>query len=181
MNNSNLYMVRIKTVREKKIQYCGECITSSEKACDIVRPIIGDSDKEVVITMCLDAKLRPLTIERTAIGTTDQCMVLPKEILKTAILSNARGIMIFHNHPSGNIEPSRQDRLMTKGMYGLFDRLAEQENLYSDCTRSEFAIIRRYHCQAVIGILREWSIRDTENLDGIVHTVYRLLRGDIRP
>ena len=70
---------------------------------------------------------------------------------------------------------------MTKGMYGLFDRLAEQENLYSDCTRSEFAIIRRYHCQAVIGILREWSIRDTENLDGIVHTVYRLLRGDIRP
>ena len=73
------------------------------------------------------------------------------------------------------------DRLMTNGMYGLFDRLAEQEDLYSDCTRSEFAIIRRYHCQAVIGILREWSTRDTENLDGIVHTVYRLLRGDIRP
>ena len=119
METKNLYMVRIKTVREKKVPYCGESLTSAEKACDIVRPIIGDSDKEVVITMCLDAKLRPLTIERTAIGTTDQCMVLPKEILKTAILSDARGIMIFHNHPSGNIEPSRQDRLMTKGLYLL--------------------------------------------------------------
>ena len=73
------------------------------------------------------------------------------------------------------------ERLMAKGMYGLFDRLSEQSGLYGDCTRSEFAIIRRYHCQAVIGILREWSARDTENLDGIVHTVYRLLRGDIRP
>ena len=113
VETKNLYMVRIKTVREKKIQYCGECVTSSEKACDIVRPIIGDSDKEVVITMCLDAKLKPLTIERTAIGTTDQCMVLPKEILKTAILSNARGIMIFHNHPSGNIEPSQDDKDVT--------------------------------------------------------------------
>ena len=121
METKNLYMVRIKTVREKKIQYCGECITSSEKACDIVRPIIGDSDKEVVVTMCLDAKLRPVTIERTAIGTTDQCMVLPKEILKTAILSNARGIMVFHNHPSGNIEPSHQDRFMTRGLNLLCD------------------------------------------------------------
>ena len=55
METKNLYMVRIKTVREKKVPYCGESLTSAEKACDIVRPIIGDSDKEVVVTMCLDA------------------------------------------------------------------------------------------------------------------------------
>ena len=119
METKNLYMVRIKTVREKKVPYCGESLTSAEKACDIVRPIIGDSDKEVVITMCLDGKLRPVTIERTAIGTLDQCMVLPKEILKTAILSNAKGIMVFHNHPSGVIEPSSQDRDMTELLYAI--------------------------------------------------------------
>ena len=73
------------------------------------------------------------------------------------------------------------DRLLTDGMYDLFDRLAELEGLYRDCTRSEFAVIRRYHCQAVIGILREWSDRDTEHIDDIVHTVYRILLGDIRP
>lgn len=119
METKNLYMVRIKTVREKKIAYCGDSITSAEKACDIVKPIIGDSDKEVVITMCLDAKLKPLTIERTAIGTVDQCMVLPKEIFKTAILSNAYGIMIFHNHPSGEVRPSSQDMEMTKLLYAV--------------------------------------------------------------
>ena len=114
METKNLYMVRIKTVREKKVPYCGESLTSAEKACDIVRPIIGDSDKEVVITMCLDGKLRPVTIERTAIGTLDQCMVLPKEILKTAILSNAKGIMVFHNHPSG-IKPSKNGKSTVLG------------------------------------------------------------------
>ena len=119
METKNLYMVRIKTVREKKVPYCGESLTSAEKACDIVRPIIGDSDKEVVVTMCLDAKLKPVTIERTAIGTTDQCMVLPKEILKTAMLSNAYGIMVFHNHPSGEVRPSSQDMEMTKLLYAV--------------------------------------------------------------
>ena len=69
--------------------------------------------------MCLDAKLRPLTIERTAIGTVDQCMVLPKEIFKTAILSNAYGIMVFHNHPSGEVRPSSQDMEMTKLLYAV--------------------------------------------------------------
>ena len=38
------------------------------------------------------------------------------QIYKTAIISNAAGIICFHNHPSGSIEPSREDRLLTEKM-----------------------------------------------------------------
>ena len=41
----------------------------------------------------------------------------PREVLKTAILSNAASIMAFHNHPSGETTPSQQDIQLTKRLY----------------------------------------------------------------
>ncbi len=55
-------------------------------------------------------------------GTLNSVLVHPREVFKSAILSNASSIILAHNHPSGDPEPSRHDIEVTK-------RLAEAGNL----------------------------------------------------
>ena len=59
--------------------------------------------------MCLNTKNQVLNITTAHIGTLNNCSIHPREIFKSAILSNAASIIIFHNHPSGNTSPSKQD------------------------------------------------------------------------
>ena len=49
-----------------------------------------------------------------SIGTLYSSLVHPREVFKTAILSNAASIILFHNHPSGDPEPSTEDTTITK-------------------------------------------------------------------
>ena len=80
MDNKSLYMVRIKTVKEKKLPYGAEKLDDAEKAYAMVRPVLEDSDKEMILTVCVDSKLRPVSLEKTAVGTSDRCPAYPKEI-----------------------------------------------------------------------------------------------------
>lgn len=57
----------------------------------------------------------------------------------------------------------------------FFTLAADMNHFYLNCTRGEAKIILRYHSLAVQGLLQSWTAEDTENLDQIVHTVYRLV------
>ena len=63
----------------------------------------------------------------------------------------------------------------------FFASIAEKQNFYRHCSIAETKIIVRYHSLAILGLLREWEPQDTEQLDQIVHTVYRLLMEGIPP
>ena len=63
----------------------------------------------------------------------------------------------------------------------LFEQACDEEGLYQTCTRFEVRLILRYHIQAIMGILRNWSDSDTKNLDQIVHIVFRLMTDGISP
>lgn len=63
----------------------------------------------------------------------------------------------------------------------FFADAAESQNYYQQCSAAEAKIILRYHSQAILGLLQEWTEQDTEQLDQIVHTVYRLLMDGIPP
>jgi hypothetical protein len=52
-----------------------------------------------------------------SMGTVNMSLVSPREVFKSAILSNAAGIMLVHNHPSGNPTPSRADLELTKTLW----------------------------------------------------------------
>lgn len=52
-----------------------------------------------------------------SVGTINASLVSTREVFKTSILSNAASIIAIHNHPSGNITPSKQDRLITEKLY----------------------------------------------------------------
>jgi len=52
-------------------------------------------------------------------GTTDRVALYPREILKQALILGARAVVIAHNHPSGNVQPSPADLTMTVELYKM--------------------------------------------------------------
>ena len=74
---------------------------------------IGREKKEHFAILCLDTKNK-LIFDDVSIGILNASLVHPREVFKKAILSNASHVIIAHNHPSGDPEPSADDILTTK-------------------------------------------------------------------
>jgi DNA repair protein RadC len=98
----------------KEIRLHEEVISTQYKAGDIFIKEIGNKDKEHFCVLCLDSKVKPTHFETVHIGTLNQTLIHPREVFKTAILSNASSIIVGHNHPSGDLTPSTQDLKNTK-------------------------------------------------------------------
>ena len=105
--------VRIEMVKEKRVKY-KENITRAETAAEILKTVIGNADRETAVVLCLDTKNKINAINIVSVGTVDATLTHPREVFKAAILSNATGIIFAHNHPSGDIEPSKEDEQITK-------------------------------------------------------------------
>lgn len=73
------------------------------------------------------------------------------------------------------------ERFLTQQVLRLFEEVCDEEGLYRSCTRYESRLILRYHSQAILGLLRNWTDADTKNLDQIVHTCFRLMSEGISP
>ena len=70
-------------------------------------------EKEALFVILLDAKLRPKGYHLTALGSLNECTAHPREIFRVAIVSSAFGLVVAHNHPSGDADPSHADRQLT--------------------------------------------------------------------
>ncbi len=73
-------------------------------------------DREYVVVINLDPAMRPICWNTAAVGTSATAIVSPANVFKAAILANASGIMVLHNHPSGDITPSPEDDLLTASL-----------------------------------------------------------------
>jgi DNA repair protein RadC len=109
-------IVSLRMVKEKSILYKERSVRSPEDGYRLLKQFIGDMDREVLLLVCLDTKNQPTAINICHIGSLNSSIVHPREIMKTAILSNAASIIIAHNHPSGNAAPSNEDIEVTKRM-----------------------------------------------------------------
>ncbi len=69
---------------------------------------------EIFAVLCLNTKQQPIAYHVISRGTIDATVVHPREIYRAAILSNAAAVILLHNHPSGDPEPSRDDLTMTQ-------------------------------------------------------------------
>ncbi len=69
--------------------------------------------KESLRVVLLDSKLRLLRVEQVSLGSLNECLAHPREILRPAILHNAHAFILVHNHPSGDPAPSDADRRVT--------------------------------------------------------------------
>lgn len=86
---------------------------SPQQVFELFRDLAMES-REVFACLHLDAKHRLLCFERVSVGTLDGSLVHPREVFKGALLSSAASVVLLHNHPSGDPEPSREDRDVTR-------------------------------------------------------------------
>lgn len=91
-----------------------EKITSAQDAFDIMQPIIGDLDTEEFWTLFLNQSNKILKKEKFSQGGINMTLVDKRLIFKQALELNAIGIILIHNHPSGNLTPSEQDKSLTR-------------------------------------------------------------------
>ena len=103
----------LQMVKEKALEYNVQRITS---ATDVYHALAeyACEDREHFMTITLDGQSKIIEKRVIHIGTLNQSLVHPREVFRPAILDNAAGIIIAHNHPSGTLEASRADVQITQ-------------------------------------------------------------------
>lgn len=89
-------------------------ITSPEDVAKILMLEMKDETQEIVKTLILNNQNELIRIVTNAVGTGNSSYVEVKDIFKEAIKSNAMKIIVVHNHPSGFVEPSKEDIKFTQ-------------------------------------------------------------------
>jgi DNA repair protein RadC len=89
-------------------------ITSPADVADIFIPQLRDELKEKFYVVCLNSANKIIRFENISVGNLNSSIVHPREIFKAAIENSSASIILIHNHPSGNPEPSNEDILITK-------------------------------------------------------------------
>jgi len=93
------------------------CITSSRDAMNFFKQYWTDypaSDQEQFVVAYLDTKHRVQCVVVITVGTLDASLVHPREVFKPAFIEGSSAVVLSHNHPSGNPDPSREDRQVTE-------------------------------------------------------------------
>ena len=80
----------------------------------LLRGRIANLDRENFVAVLLNTKNEVLESPTISVGTLSASLVHPREVFKPAIRASAAGVILAHNHPSGNVEPSREDREVTR-------------------------------------------------------------------
>ncbi len=92
----------------------GASFTSPSEVKDYLKAKLSGYEREVFAVMLMDSKHCLIEYVELFQGTIDQAAVYPREVVKLAMQHNAAAMIISHNHPSGNPDPSRADEMLTK-------------------------------------------------------------------
>lgn len=108
-------MVEVRLVAEPRALYQ---VLGPKDVARLLSELIGDADRENFVAVYLDTKHRVSHVQTVSVGHLSASLVHPREVFKGALLANAQALIVGHNHPSGDVTPSIEDRK-------VFDRLAE--------------------------------------------------------
>ena len=107
--------VSVLSVREKAESPYGERIVKGIDTLPIILSLIPKGDeREHFLAIYLDTRNHVIGASVISIGCLDASIVHPREVFRPAILLGAAHLIIAHNHPSGNVEPSAQDCDITR-------------------------------------------------------------------
>lgn len=109
--------VRLSTMRETPV--CD--VNEPSKVADYHRDHVTTSpayqpDRENMVVLFLDTRRNVMGHEIVSTGVLDSCCVHARELFRAAIITNSHSIIIMHNHPSGETQPSEADIRITRNM-----------------------------------------------------------------
>ncbi len=100
--------------REEEVKKEGLTVTSSRDMVDVLMPRMRDLKKEIFKVVLLDSRNRIIEIVDEHEGTVNQAAPIIREIFQKALQHFAVAIICLHNHPSGNSDPSKEDKSFTE-------------------------------------------------------------------
>jgi DNA repair protein RadC len=105
---------KVMLVRESHTPVADRYIQSPEDAAKVVTEYLRGADREHFVGLYLNAANYLITVHTISIGILNSSLAHPREVFKMALMVNAATVIVAHNHPSGNIEPSVEDISITK-------------------------------------------------------------------
>lgn len=94
----------------------GRLLTTPDQVISHLQVLLQHYEHEVFALLLLDSKHRVLGFHELFRGTLDEASVHPREVVKLVLAHNAAAVVLVHNHPSGDPEPSQADRQLTKAL-----------------------------------------------------------------
>lgn len=116
MHKKRIDIITLKQIKDRSIFSDIRKISSPKDAYDVFNNFVDfkELDREMFILLCLNTKNEPSHISVISIGSLNSSIVHPREVFKTALMCNSASIIVAHNHPSGNPDPSQEDVDLTK-------------------------------------------------------------------
>jgi DNA repair protein RadC len=111
------YTYRISLVRDRRVKFSSKPVSTPRIGAEVIRNTIksaGQSDRENLVVIMLSSKNEITGTNIVSQGSLTGSIVSMREIFKPAIIANAAAIVMGHNHPSGNCDPSNDDRVITQ-------------------------------------------------------------------
>ena len=106
---------RIALVREPGVKLAERPqLRTRAEAAPILAQYIGETDREVFAVALLTIRHRMLGLHTVSVGCLSSSLVHPREVFKPAILAGSAALLLAHNHPSGDPEPSAEDLALTR-------------------------------------------------------------------
>lgn len=106
------YSLQIKTRVYQVREATGQPVKHGKHFADLFRDI-AHADREMFFVVTLDQKNKVIDKHLVSMGTLTASLVHPREVFRPALLDNAAAVAFVHNHPSGDMEPSREDQAIT--------------------------------------------------------------------
>ena len=88
--------------------------TTPQAVRDYLQLQLGSRAHEIFAVLFLDSQHRLIALEELFRGTLTQTSVYPREVVIRALALNAASVVLAHNHPSGGVQPSRADEMLTQ-------------------------------------------------------------------
>jgi DNA repair protein RadC len=107
--------VEFRIVGETKLQY-GK-VRGPEQCADLLRSLTDGLTDERFYSICLDNRNTIIAVHLCSIGDHASTLVHPRSVFRTAVYCSAVAIVVGHNHPSGDPEPSAEDIAVTRRLY----------------------------------------------------------------
>ncbi len=114
-------------------------ITSPKDFYELFNPLLREETKEVFLVAWLSSSNKVQGFEIISSGILNSAVVDPRAVFRSAIIANCANIIVAHNHPSGNQDPSNEDITLTKKLVeagriieiNIFDHIIFAEDKYT--------------------------------------------------
>ena len=110
--SKGLKVVKVRLVRDNTLKRTHQ-VRNTDDAVDVMKEELSGYDREAFCVLNLKSDGSVINMNVVSVGTLNSSLTAPREVFKSSILANASSVILFHNHPSGNNQASRDDDAIT--------------------------------------------------------------------